>query len=296
MLIRDHATSRSSRRSTSSRAAACGSRRASASASRSRAATRPRPRRRFAAEARPGCISWISTARSGPAPPGLVERVADAGVPVQVVAAASPGRDPRRAGRGRRPSHRRDRCALDRERVEPVPRFGDKLVVAVDAKDGRVVAEGWVTESDVSPRELAQRCVEAGVRRLLVTSTRRDGSLAGPDTALLEEVLEAGLPVLAAGGIASLEDLSIRVTSAARAPSSAARSGPVVSVCRRRPPCIRLDRGTPPRADVTRTGYTASPNRVVRTQLGASGVGNSLEISPFGGLRCSRPCLLSSLS
>ena len=40
-----------------------------------------------------------------------------------------------------------------------------------------------------------------------MTSTRRDGSLAGPDLELLTEVLEAGLPVLAAGGIAELDDL-----------------------------------------------------------------------------------------
>ena len=40
-----------------------------------------------------------------------------------------------------------------------------------------------------------------------MTSTRRDGSLAGPDTELLAEVLEIGVPVLAAGGIASLDDL-----------------------------------------------------------------------------------------
>ena len=40
-----------------------------------------------------------------------------------------------------------------------------------------------------------------------MTSTRRDGSLAGPDLPLLAEVMEAGLPVLAAGGIASLADL-----------------------------------------------------------------------------------------
>jgi phosphoribosylformimino-5-aminoimidazole carboxamide ribotide isomerase len=85
--------------------------------------------------------------------------------------------------------------------------FGERLVVAIDAKDGRVVSNGWVAESDVSPRELAFRCADAGIRRLLVTSTRRDGSLAGPDLPLLAEVLAAGLPVLAAGGIASLEDL-----------------------------------------------------------------------------------------
>ena len=43
--------------------------------------------------------------------------------------------------------------------------------------------------------------------RLLVTSAARDGSLAGPDLGLVDEVVAAGVPVLAAGGIASLDDL-----------------------------------------------------------------------------------------
>jgi phosphoribosylformimino-5-aminoimidazole carboxamide ribotide isomerase len=99
-------------------------------------------------------------------------------------------------------------AALDPGRlIRFAERFGDRLVVAVDAKDGRVVADGWVTESDVSPRQLAHACAEAGVRHLLVTATRRDGSLAGPDVELLAEVLGAGIPVLAAGGISSLDDL-----------------------------------------------------------------------------------------
>jgi phosphoribosylformimino-5-aminoimidazole carboxamide ribonucleotide (ProFAR) isomerase len=60
----------------------------------------------------------------------------------------------------------------------------------------------------VSPAEIGRRCAAAGVVRLLVTSTCRDGSLAGPDLALLDQVRAAsGLPVLAAGGIASLDDL-----------------------------------------------------------------------------------------
>lgn len=87
-------------------------------------------------------------------------------------------------------------------------RFGEALVVAIDARDGSVAVEGWTEATDVSPAELARRCAQAGVARLLVTSTGRDGSLAGPDLELLEEVLEAsGLPVLAAGGISSLDDL-----------------------------------------------------------------------------------------
>ncbi len=91
---------------------------------------------------------------------------------------------------------------------EAAARFGDALVVAVDARDGRVEVSGWTESTDVSPAELARRCAQAGVGRLLVTSTGRDGSLEGPDLELLAQVLEASsLPVLAAGGISSLDDL-----------------------------------------------------------------------------------------
>jgi phosphoribosylformimino-5-aminoimidazole carboxamide ribotide isomerase len=90
---------------------------------------------------------------------------------------------------------------------EAVARVGGALVVAVDVRDGRVAVDGWTLTSDVSPSALAASCAELGVARLLVTSAARDGSLAGPDLALLEDVLPAGLPVLAAGGISSLGDL-----------------------------------------------------------------------------------------
>jgi phosphoribosylanthranilate isomerase len=45
------------------------------------------------------------------------------------------------------------------------------------------------------------------VARLVVTATRRDGTLGGPDLGLLSDVLRAGLPVVAAGGVSSLDDL-----------------------------------------------------------------------------------------
>ena len=87
-------------------------------------------------------------------------------------------------------------------------RFGDALAVAIDARDGLVTVEGWTRASSLSPAELARACADAGVARLLVTSTRRDGTLSGPDLALLESVLTAAdLPVIAAGGVASLDDL-----------------------------------------------------------------------------------------
>ena len=162
---------------------------------------------RFAAEG----AGWLHTvdldgAFSGRPTPGLVETVAAVGVPVQI-------------GGGLRSAEAIE-AALDAgaaraivgtsalaEVEELAARFGERLVVAVDARDGNVVVDGWETATDVTARELARRCADAGVRRLLVTSTRRDGSLAGPDLPLLAEVLETGLPVLAAGGIADLDDL-----------------------------------------------------------------------------------------
>jgi len=141
--------------------------------------------------------------------PELVRRVAAAGVPVQVgggyrsIAAIEAGLD---AGAMRVLV---GTAALSSGFLEDAAaRFGEALVVAVDARDGRVAIEGWTEEAHISPAELARRCAQAGVTRLLVTSTGRDGSLAGPDLELLAEVLEAsGLPVLAAGGISSLDDL-----------------------------------------------------------------------------------------
>jgi phosphoribosylformimino-5-aminoimidazole carboxamide ribotide isomerase len=148
----------------------------------------------------------LDGAFSGHCTPGLVEQVAAAGVPVQI-------------GGGLR-TVKAIEAALDAGATRAIvgtvalgdvevvaDRFGDRLVVAVDARDGLVVRDGWVNETDVTAAELARRCAAAGVRRLLVTSTRRDGSLDGPDLELLSEVLAAGLPVLAAGGVASLDDL-----------------------------------------------------------------------------------------
>jgi phosphoribosylformimino-5-aminoimidazole carboxamide ribotide isomerase len=169
--------------------------------------------RRFARDG----ASWLHLvdldgAFAGRPTSGLVERIAAAGVPVQVggglrdVASIEDafGAGATRVLVGTTAADGGSGLSL----TLLVERFGDGVVVAIDARDGRVVTDGWVATSDVSPRDLAHRCADDGIRRLLVTSTRRDGSLAGPDTSLLSEVLEAGLPVLAAGGIASLDDLA----------------------------------------------------------------------------------------
>ena len=91
--------------------------------------------------------------------------------------------------------------------AEAAPRFGEALVVAIDVRDGEVAVDGWTRGSGMTATSLAAACAGAGIHRLLVTSTARDGSLAGPDVALLAEVIQTGLPVIAAGGISSVDDL-----------------------------------------------------------------------------------------
>jgi phosphoribosylformimino-5-aminoimidazole carboxamide ribotide isomerase len=86
--------------------------------------------------------------------------------------------------------------------------FGEGLVVAIDARDGKIALRGWTELSELDAADLARACADAGVRRLLVTSTRRDGLLAGPDFELVRSILDATqLPLIAAGGVATLDDL-----------------------------------------------------------------------------------------
>jgi phosphoribosylformimino-5-aminoimidazole carboxamide ribotide isomerase len=87
--------------------------------------------------------------------------------------------------------------------------LGDRLVVALDVRGGRIAVAGWTRDAGLTLAEAAERCADAGAARLLCTAVERDGTLAGPDLALLTEAREAsGLPVLAAGGIASAEDVA----------------------------------------------------------------------------------------
>lgn len=92
---------------------------------------------------------------------------------------------------------------------EAARRFGERLIVAIDVRDGEVAVDGWTRTSGTTAASLAADCATADVRRLLVTSTARDGSLAGPDLDLLASVVLSGLPVIAAGGISSIEDLMV---------------------------------------------------------------------------------------
>ena len=82
-----------------------------------------------------------------------------------------------------------------------VDALGDRLVVALDIRDGRLAVRGWRAESPISLDDALARCCEVGVARLHVTAIERDGTMSGPDFALYERVCASGIPVVAAGGV-----------------------------------------------------------------------------------------------
>ena len=91
---------------------------------------------------------------------------------------------------------------------EAARRFPERIVVGVDARNGRVAVEGWTETSDVTAVELGRRFEDAGVAALIVTDIARDGTLAGVGLETIGAVTDAvSLPVIASGGVGSVEDL-----------------------------------------------------------------------------------------
>ena len=84
----------------------------------------------------------------------------------------------------------------------------DRVVAAVDVKDGRARGSGW-TDAGLPLDDVVRRVVDLGVPTALVTGIERDGMLTGPDTGLLEQVhdMAPSLGLIASGGVSSLDDL-----------------------------------------------------------------------------------------
>ncbi len=90
-----------------------------------------------------------------------------------------------------------------------IDRLGDGLVVALDARQGKVATHGWTQVSDRDAVEVATGLVSLGVRRLAYTDINRDGTLGGPNLNAMRRLAEAAPPLrlIASGGISSLDDL-----------------------------------------------------------------------------------------
>ena len=87
--------------------------------------------------------------------------------------------------------------------------YPDRIVVGIDSRDGRVAVEGWAETSEIGAVELARRFADAGIAAIVYTDIARDGALTGADAAATAGFArQAGLPVIASGGIATLADIA----------------------------------------------------------------------------------------
>jgi phosphoribosylformimino-5-aminoimidazole carboxamide ribotide isomerase len=95
--------------------------------------------------------------------------------------------------------------------------FPGRIVVGLDARDGKVAVEGWAETSQLSALDIARRFEDAGVSAIIYTDIARDGMLQGLNLdATIALADEVSIPVIASGGVASIEDIKALVAPRAK--------------------------------------------------------------------------------
>ena len=92
---------------------------------------------------------------------------------------------------------------------DAVKRYGGRIAVGVDIKDGCVAIRGWTEKSDLDAIGFCRRMQDIGVKTLIVTDISRDGMLAGANLSLYEKLTnEFSLNIIASGGVSSVQDVA----------------------------------------------------------------------------------------
>ena len=86
--------------------------------------------------------------------------------------------------------------------------FPGHVAVGIDARNGKVATKGWAEETNVNVIDLARSFEDAGVSAIIYTDINRDGAMQGPNVEATAELANAmSIPVIASGGVSSLDDL-----------------------------------------------------------------------------------------
>ncbi|PVA06990.1 1-(5-phosphoribosyl)-5-[(5-phosphoribosylamino)methylideneamino]imidazole-4-carboxamide isomerase [Thalassorhabdomicrobium marinisediminis] len=92
---------------------------------------------------------------------------------------------------------------------EAAKEFPGQVAVGLDARNGFVATKGWAEETDVQVEDLAHSFEDAGIAAIIYTDILRDGAMKGPNIAATEALARAvDIPVIASGGVSSMEDLA----------------------------------------------------------------------------------------
>lgn len=87
-------------------------------------------------------------------------------------------------------------------------KYPGKILVAIDAKYGKVAVKGWVEVTDIDSKELARDVETKGASGIIYTDISRDGMMTGPNINAMKAMVEnVSIPVIASGGVSSIEDI-----------------------------------------------------------------------------------------
>jgi len=92
---------------------------------------------------------------------------------------------------------------------EAAQTFPGQVAVGLDARGGKVATRGWAEETDMTVTDLARAFEDAGIAAIIYTDIDRDGAMGGPNIAATEALARAvSVPVIASGGVSSMDDLT----------------------------------------------------------------------------------------
>lgn len=87
-------------------------------------------------------------------------------------------------------------------------KYGDRIAVGTDIKDGFVAIKGWSEKSSLAASDFCRRMQEAGVKTLVCTDISKDGAMQGANHALYRELMQSfNMQIVASGGVSSLDDV-----------------------------------------------------------------------------------------
>ncbi len=92
--------------------------------------------------------------------------------------------------------------------IEASEIFPGRIILGIDARDGKIAVEGWTKGEDVTPIEIAKRFESSKISSIIYTDIKRDGMKTGPNIDVIKKLASStNIPIIASGGISSIEDI-----------------------------------------------------------------------------------------